>query len=68
MADADLDVRKLGSLLVRCHYVLGNRAHSLSYWSSAVIAKSKTSGLIRAVCFKAETVERKMHLKGGVLA
>lgn len=44
--------------------MLGNLTYSLSYWSSAAIAKSKTFGLILAVCFKAQTEERKMQLNG----
>lgn len=45
--------------------MLGNLTYSLSYWSSAAIAKNKTFGLILAVCFKAQTEERKMQLNGG---
>lgn len=44
--------------------MLGKLAYSLSYWSSAVIAKSKTLGLVLAVCFKAQTEEQKMQLIG----
>lgn len=42
--------------------MLGNLTYSLSYWLSAVIAKSKILDLILAVCFKAEIVEQKMQL------
>lgn len=44
--------------------MLRNLTYSLSFWSSAVIANSKTFGLILAVCFKAQTEKRKMQLNG----